>query len=550
MTVTASPASVLTAGSFTGTTVALRLILRLERLLLLVWIGGVVALTAGLATGISALYPTVADRISYSFATSTIVASHALNGPPVGLTNLGGIAVFEGGWYLALAVAALNIVVVARHSRGAEELGRLEMLRAGLFGTHANLAALLIAVVGTNLIVGAGAGAALAVCGASAAGAIVFGGALATTGVTLAAITALAAQLTERVRGTYAIAFSVLGVAFALRAVGDAGSVPFASWLSPLGWAQASHAFAENRWWPILLAWTLSAAMIVVALSVEARRDYDAGLLRARPGPATAPPRLATAAALARRDYRGPAIGWIVAGLGLGAAFGVIGADAKQMAQSSAAMLELMGGFTSGDIVDSYFAMSALFVAIMASAAAIVAFLRTRAEEDSGRADAVLATPLTRLRWLGGHVLVAVVVSALVLVAGGFGLGAAHALRTGDIAAIPQMLGATVSHLPAVWVFLAITVALFGFAPARTALVWALFAWSAIATILGPTLRLPDALQNISPFEHTPRLPGTDLLGALGGGASTSLLAVAVLIGIAAAAIVCGAAGLDRRDVR
>ncbi|QNG17979.1 ABC transporter permease [Rhodococcus triatomae] len=548
MTTTSAPAA--PARAFTGTTVALRLILRLERTLLSVWIVATVALVAGVAFGIAALYPTAADRFSYGAATSTIVASHALNGPPVGLTSLGGIAVFEAGWYIALAVAALNIVVVARHSRGAEELGRLEMLRAGLFGTHANLAALLAVVVGTDLLVGAGAATALVVAGAGVEGAVVFGAALATVGVTFAAVTALAAQLTEHVRGTYAIAFSTLGVAFALRAIGDAGSVSFASWLSPLGWAQAAHAFADNRWWPLFLAWSVSGLLVVGAFSIEARRDHDAGLLRPRPGPAEGAPGLASAGALARRSYRGPAIGWVVAGVGLGAAFGVVGADAEQMAQSSAAALELMGGFTTGDLVDSYFAMAALFVAILASAGALVAVLRTRVEEDSGRADTVLATPVSRLRWLGSHVLVAGIVSALVLVGGGLGLGGAHALRTGEAGAVAEMAGAALAHLPAVWLFLAVAVALFGFAPARTSLVWILFAWSAVVTILGPTLRLPDAVQDLSPFEHTPRLPGTAVLGSVGSGASTSLVAVALLVIAAAVVAAAGCVGFDRRDVR
>ncbi|NLG54263.1 MAG: hypothetical protein GX542_01195 [Rhodococcus sp.] len=536
--------------SITGWPLALRLILRLERILLSVWIISTTLLFAGLGMGISSLYPTVADRLSYSIATANIVASHALNGPPVGLTSIGGIAVFEAGWYIALGVAALNIVLVARNSRGTEELGRLELLRAGVFGVHANLVALLCVVLLANIAVGSGAALALIATGSTATGSIVFGAALATIGVTFAAITALAAQVSERVRGTYAISFAVLGVAFALRAIGDAGSVPFVSWLSPLGWAQAAHAFADNRWWPLLFAWSVSAILIAAALVLESRRDLEAGLIRPKPGPSVGSPRLASSWALSWRTYRGPVIGWTAAGLGIGAAFGIIGADAEEMANASTAMLDLMGGFTTGDIVDSYFAMSGLFIAILASAGVLVALLRTRLEEDSGRADLVLSVPLLRRQWLASYVGVAALTGALVLLFGGLGLGGAHALRTGEVGAISEMVLAALAHLPAVLLFLALTIALFGLAPTWTPAVWALFAWSAVATLLGPALQLPSAVQASSVLEHTPRLPGTAVLGAVGGGASTSVVALGLLGAIIIVATALGFVGFSRRDVR
>ena len=86
----------------------------------------------------------------------------------------------------------------------------------------------------------------------------------------------------------------------------------------------------------------------------------------------------------------------------------------------------------------------------------------------------------------------------------------------------------------------AVAVALFGLWPeACVAGGWTALALAAVVTLLGPTLRLAQPIQDISPFTHVPRLPG--------GTVSAAPLAWLALAAVALAAV--GLAGLRRRDI-
>ena len=69
-------------------------------------------------------------------------------------------------------------------------------------------------------------------------------------GLLFAAVALLAAQLTSGPRAAYGLTGAVIGTAYVLRAIGDVGS-PVLTWLSPIGWFQAMHAFSGLRWWPL-----------------------------------------------------------------------------------------------------------------------------------------------------------------------------------------------------------------------------------------------------------------------------------------------------------
>ena len=107
---------------------------------------------------------------------------------------------------------------------------------------------------------------------------------------------AITAQLTESARLAKGLAGAVLGLAFVLRAAGDAGAttgVPL-TWLSPLGWAENVRPFADERWWMLLL-FVAASRPGAVAYALAGRRDLGMSFLPARPGPAAG--RLAAAGA-------------------------------------------------------------------------------------------------------------------------------------------------------------------------------------------------------------------------------------------------------------
>ena len=73
-----------------------------------------------------------------------------------------------------------------------------------------------------------------------------------------------------------------------------------------------------------------------------------------------------------------------------------------------------------------------LVLALLAGAYAVSSALRLTSEETSGRLEPLLATGLSRARWMLGTLTMTVLGSAAVLLAAGLGLGSTYALSTSD----------------------------------------------------------------------------------------------------------------------
>jgi ABC-2 type transport system permease protein len=153
----------------------------------------------------------------------------------------------------------------------------------------------------------------------------------------------------------------------------------------------------------------------------------------------------------------------------------------------------------------------------------------------------VLASAAGRLSWGASYLVVAAAGSAVVLAAAGLGAGLAFGLRAGETGTqLPRVLGAALAQWPAVLAVAAVVVLLFGLRPqACVAGGWAALGLAAAIVLLGPTLRLAQPIQDISPFTHVPRLPG--------GTVSAAPLVWLTLT--AAVLTAAGLAGLRRRDI-
>ncbi|ASF08077.1 putative ABC transporter permease protein [Nocardia brasiliensis NBRC 14402] len=522
----------------TNLTVAMRLNLRLNyRGLIAAMIAVIGCMYAGVR-GLDKMYPTVLERATYASIANTLTSQQALQGPPTALNTLGGIAAFEVGWYVSIAVALVNIIVVVRNTRAQEALGRLELLRAGRFGAHANSVAVLIVSVLTNLIVGVGSALALIAGGAESRGAVAFGVAFACVGIVFAAIALLAAQLTEHARGAYGIACGVLGLAYGLRALGDTVDSDALRLLSPLGWAQFIHPFGQVQLWPILLCALVSGALFLLAIRIEQIRDYDAGLFRAPPGAPAAGPLTRTALGMVVRAQRAGLAMWVAALFGLGLGFGAAAHDAGEVAQGTQGMLNLLAGFNV-DVVDGFLAMSTLLLTLAITGSTVVGVLQIRSEELAGRADLLLSGTLPKWRFVATHLAYALGSAVLLLVVTGLGLGTAHALRTGDPGQVSRLLGAALAQLPACVFLAGLGVFLVGILPRITWLAWVVLAESAVVSILGPSMKLSASTMNVSVFNHVSHLPGV----SIDARSSLALTAAGALLAL------LGAAGFVRRDL-
>ncbi|MEE1817801.1 ABC transporter permease [Streptomyces sp. SP18ES09] len=520
------------AGSVRGTGTLTRLALRRDRLTLPLWAlvtGGLVASGAGSLEG---LYGTAAERAEAAASMTANSSMRALYGPVFG-DSLGGLVAWRFGTFGAALAAVASLIVVVRHTREEEETGRQEMLSAGAVGRRAPLTAALLAALALNTAVALLITAGLA--GQGTAGALALGLAVGGTGMVFATTAALAAQVTESARLAKGLTAAVLGLAFVLRAAGDAGGAggsSFLTWLSPVGWAEQVRAFAGERWWVLLLIAGAVAVQTAAAYALTARRDVGASFLATRPGPAEG--RLGGAGALAWRLQRGTLLGWSLGFLLGGLAFGGMAEGAADLVGDNARAREIfarMGGQSA--LTDAFLATMVSLFGMLTALYAVGSVLRAHGEETSGRAEPLLAGALGRLRWAAGHLAVAFGGSVLILALAGLGLALSYGHEPGPV------MGAVLVQLPAVWALAGLAVLLWGAAPRATAGAWGAAGLCLALGWIGPALGLPQAVLDVSPFGHLPKLPGPDMAWP----------PALILTALAAALTATGLAGLRRRDV-
>jgi ABC-2 type transport system permease protein len=531
-------------GRLAGTGELARLALRRDRIMLPAWAYVLAAALGEVAFSLRGLYPTAARRDALAASVAGNPALSFLYGQLHG-TSLGALTAWRYLAYGALGAGLMSIFLVIRHTRADEQAGRLELTESAAVGRSAALTAALAVAGAANAIVMALTVIVLVVLRLPAAGAVAYALAVGGCGLVLTALAAVAAQVSGTPRGARGLAIAVLGAGFVLRGVGDSAGPrgpQWLSWLSPAGWAEQVRPLAGDRWAVLALPAVAAAALTALAYLLAARRDLGAGLIAPRPGSAAAGRALHGPAGLAWRLQRANLAGWsaglLATGLAVGAAAQGVGSLLGTSSQLRQAF-ERIGGQSA--LTDAYLAAIMSLAGLAAAGYAVSGALRLRGEESARLAEVVLVTPTGRLRWAASHLAVVLAGTAVVLAAAGIGAGLGYGLRAGDPGTqVPRLLGAALAQLPAALVVAAVAVALFGLVP-RWAVAggWTALALATLAALLGPALRLPQWLADLSPFGHVPRLPGTP------ASATPLIWLSAVALGLAAA----GLAGLRRRDL-
>jgi ABC-2 type transport system permease protein len=497
---------------FTGTAALVRLALRRDRVMLPAWTAVFVVMAASSAAATMDLYPTVGSRLEASAGLNGTPSLVAMYGKVYDPTSLGALATWKLSGFGAALVSVLAIITVIRHTRGEEENGRLELIGSTVVGRRATLTAALLLALGLNLVLALLTAGSLSAAGLPAAGSLAFGLAWGATGLAFSGVAAMAAQLTQSARSAIGASCALLAATYLLRALGDTaspGGPTWASWLSPIGWEQQTRAFAHERWWVLLLLVVFGTATAGAGYLLAGRRDLGAGLLPDRPGPATAGPRLGSALGLAWRLQRGLFLGWLVGFALMGFVLGGIATNLGSMLNSPQAQefIRRLGG--QEGLTDAFLATELGFTGVFAAAYAVQAAGRLRSEEEGRRAEPLLATGLGRIRWAASHLTVALLGSAALLMASSTAAGVSYALASGEGRQVGRVLVAGLAQVPATWVLAAVVLAVFGWVPRAVVAGWAVLVVFLLIGELGPLLRLNHWVMDLSPFGHTPRLPGT-----------------------------------------
>ena len=502
---------------FTGTMRLVRLALRRDRVSLPAWILGMAALLAATTEIFEDSYARHPELLVPD--TQIVVENPGMRvlGLVTGPT-VGGYTLHRDALTLMVLAALMSVFAVVRHTRQAEELGREEILGAGVVGRNASLGAAVIVALGANVVLAGMLGMGMIVAGQPVTGSLVGGTSIALVGVAFTGVAAVTSQLASTTRGATGLAGAVLGGSFLLAALGnmlgttDSAGLRLTSawpaWLSPIGWGQQMRPFADNLWWPAGLALLALGVSSWVAVVLVGRRDVGTGMLPERRGDAHARPSLLTPTGLVWRLQRGVLLGWAIGMVGFGLVFGALSEQISGMEGAATEWYATFGG--DADLLGAYWA-SMMQIAGMAVAAYVVTLvLRLHHDEAQGTLEPVLGTAVSRLRWLAAYAVNAAAGATLLILLFAGGVVVTGGLVLGDPASLLRdLVGAALVQLPAVGVLGTAVLVLVQLLPRwSVGLSWTLVAAGIfVGPMFGPSLGLPAWLRDVSPFTHVPNAP-------------------------------------------
>lgn len=527
--------------ALTGTWRLARFIVRRDRVRLAIWIVGIAALAYAQGISLHDVYPDQAAVQSYVDLFGDNPALIAFAGPGYGFDdpNLGVVLVNEIQVFGCIATALMSIFLLTRSTRAEEDSERADLVRSTRVGRHAPTAAAVGVVAAANVVTGVLCALAFIAADYPAVGSIALAGSIAAAGLVFTGLTAVAAQAASSGRATIGAASAALAAAFVVRAAGDIGDNGL-SWFSPIGWAQAVRAYADERWWTLGLCVAVAAALVIGAFWLATKRDLGSGLRPESGGPPRAAGWITRPLGFAFRLQRGALFGWVIALFITGVVYGSLGEDVDQLFEENPALRDVFAQLGGGDPTDAFMATSMTMLALMAGGFAVSATLHLHGEETAGRVESILSGAVSRERWAISYLAVAVAGTTLAIAAAGAGVGIAYAVVTGQAGAALPLVGAALVTVPGVLVLVGFAMLLVGFAPRASMAAWAGLALMVLIAFLGDILQLPDWVLDLSPLRHLPAVPAESA-------SASPIVAVTLVAGALAAA---GLWGLRRRDIQ
>jgi ABC-2 type transport system permease protein len=506
----------------------------------------------GLATASSALsytrlYKTTAQRHALAAAYGSNKATAALFGPAPRLQTVAGFTAFKVGMALVVVGAVWGLLTSTRLLRGEEDEGRWDLLLAGrttrrgatgqgLVGLTAGvvalwaLTAIITGLTGVTSSVSIGVGPAC-----------YFAMAVVATPLMFLGIGSLTSQLaaTRRQAATYSAA--VLGVAYGLRMIADAGiGLHGLVWLSPLGWVEELRPLTAPQPLALLPIIGLTGATVVAAVYLAGERDVGAGIMTDRSPSRSRLALLTGPTGLSIRLTRSTVIGWWVAIAISGLLYGLIAKSAGSAISGSSVRAVFSRLGTNGTGAEGVLGVCFLVIGVLVAALGAGQLTAARSEESAGRLDHLLVRPVSRAGWLGGRLSVALVV----LVVSGLGAGffawlGAASQRSG--VGLGTLLNAGLNLVPPAIVIMGIGVLAFGLVPrATSAVVYGYLGWSLFVVVVGGIGAVDRWVLDTSVFHQMATAPARP----------PDWLANGTMVLIGAVSVVLGTVAFNYRDIQ
>jgi len=520
-----------------------KFILRRERIGLNIWTTCIAGLVIYMPFLYEGMYPTVADRYA-AMSMMQNPAIVAIVGPSTGAYTLGALFTQEILLVTLVIIAIMNILLVNRHTRVDEELGRLELIRSFPVGSTSTLQAVFAIVILVNALIGGLIAIGLAMSGVESVtvhGSVLIGGIITMTGLLFATITAVCVQLFSTAKGASGYAFMVLLVMYLVRAVGDV-SGNFLSYVSPLGLVLKARVYVDDIWWPIAAVLVQVVVLGGVAVYLISKRDLGMGLIPAKPGSRVAAKSLLSVDGLAWRLQRGSLIIWSISSFMIGVAYGaVIGEVEAYIGDNDIiqAILATMGD-SDGSLIEQFIPFLILFLVIVLLIPVIGPILKLAGEEKRNLSEHLLTRVVSRTNLLKSYWLISMITSVILFIAGAFGFWLAGMIFLDEAVALSTLMSAVMVYLPAAWLIIGFAVILVGWLPKLMSLATIMIGFTFFIAFFSEILNLPQFLINLSPLAHVPSLPIDEF----------SAVTFLVMSIIAALLMIVGFIGYSRRDIQ
>jgi ABC-2 type transport system permease protein len=447
---------------------------------------------ASSAVSYTKIYTTQSERDALATAFGMNHAAAALFGPAPQLQTVAGFTVFKSFMTIMILGALWGLLTSTRVLRGEEDAGRWELVLTGqttqrratlnaLTALAAGAGALwlvtavITVLVGTSSQIGFGVGQSLYFALAQAATAVMF-----------LAVGALTSQLAATRRQAATLAGWALGASYILRMVADAGvGLHGLIWVTPLGWAEELQPLTDPRPAVLLPIAAFTVGVSALAVHLAGVRDVGASTWRDRTHVSPRLRLLSGQIGLSMRLVRPVVLAWIVALAATGVVLGLIAKQAGGTIAGSSVQEVFTRLGASGTGAEAFLGISFLIVAVLAGFMAAGQVTAARTEEAEGRLDALVVAPVSRVAWLGGRVLLGVVVVTV----GGLVAGLCTWLGTesqGTGVGLGTLLQAGINVVPPALCLLGLGVFAIGVWPRGTSfVVYGILGWSLLIEVVG-----------------------------------------------------------------
>ncbi len=444
--------------------------------------------------------------------------------------------------FCGLFAMIMTVLHVVGHTRKEEELGLTELVRSYQVGRQANSLAVLMEVIGINLVLGITTIALMVsfqVDSITVSGSILFGVTTALAGIFGGVIALVMAQIMPTSSGATGASLGIIGLLYILRAGTDVSNVDF-SMINPMGWTYLTYPFTENNWAPVIYIILFCLIFSVLAFVLEGGRDMGAGYIPEREGRATAKNSLLSVPGLFIKLNMGVMVSWLITFLIMGAAYGSIYGNMQNFINSNE-MMKQMFTLTGVSIEESFTATIMMVMICLVGILPIAVVNRLFAEESRLHLSQLYSTKVTRSQLYLTSIILAVISGVIGTFLAAIGLGGTALSVMGDssVMNIGDFFASGYNFLPAVLFYIGLSSLALGWAPRMGKLVYVYLGYSFIINYFGGLLDLPDWFSKTAVQSWIPSMPVDQFDGV-----------VFVIISILSIALmVLGYFGYCRRDM-